>query len=211
MTDTFDIDKTPWGAVVRDSLRAITPDFEKIHHKGERPMTDTNINTTTPGQLGQTRSTWRDENHLRGMLLTLSRKNPDATRDELEALYLAKAKGPSFRAKPLHEALIDEALRRAFDNDLLAVQRLSAPVQRRQANAEALNTIAEQVHKTITEAIKLDMVTPNGKKLRDCTGTECIGFGKQYTKLGKHVGDRIVGQVVKSDAKVVKIVFGDAR
>jgi hypothetical protein len=25
---------------------------------------------------------------------------------------------------------------------------------------------------------------------------------------GEHVGDRVVGEVVKSDAKVVKIVFG---
>jgi hypothetical protein len=46
-------------------------------------------------------------------VLKLITQHPDATRDELEAMYLAKAKKK--------EALIDEALRRAFDNDLARV------------------------------------------------------------------------------------------
>jgi hypothetical protein len=70
--------------------------------------------------------------------------------------------------------------------------------------AKTLDAISDQV----LVAVTLDMVMPNGKKLRDCTGTECIGFGQQFIRLGEHVGDRVVGEVVKSDAKVVKIVFG---
>jgi hypothetical protein len=67
-------------------------------------MTDTTTNTTTtPGVKGMTRSTWRDDTHLRGLLLKLISQNPNATHDELEELYLSRA-----MKKP---ALVAEALR----------------------------------------------------------------------------------------------------
>jgi hypothetical protein len=67
------------------------------------------VTDINPGTRGQTRSTWRDETHLRGMLLKLMTTHPDATREDLEEMYLIEAKAK--------EALIDEALRRAFDNE----------------------------------------------------------------------------------------------
>lgn len=43
----------------------------------------------------------------------------------------------------------------------------------------------------------LDSVTPNGKPLRYCTGTECTQFGGWYCDIGKKVGTRIVGQMMQ--------------
>jgi hypothetical protein len=91
------------------------------------------IQTNVPGIKGQTRSTWRDTTHLRGMLLKLMTQNENATREELEALYLAKA-----RKTP---ALVDEALRRAFDNDLSGIQR---PPAKRRISKEEIAATAER-------------------------------------------------------------------
>jgi hypothetical protein len=119
----------------------------------------TDIQTNIPGIKGQTRSTWRDATHLRGMLLKLMARNPDTTREELEAMYLAKArKTPS---------LIDEALRRAFDNDLSGIQR--PPAKRRIISKQEIAAAAER----LANVVLLDLILPNGKALRDCTGKEC--------------------------------------
>jgi hypothetical protein len=162
-------------------------------------MIDITPNNNIPGRRGQTRSSWRDATHLRGMLLRLMQKFPNFNRDdrdELEEKFLAK-----LRRSP---DLIDEAGRYWLDNNLA---KASTPVQPRRSFTKSVAAIADQVR----DAITLNMMMPNGKKLRDCTGVECVGFGQQYIRLGEHVGDRLVGAVVKSDAKVAKIVFGDTK
>ena len=85
-------------------------------------MTDITIN---PGVRGHTRSTWRKETHLRGVLLRLITQHPNATRDELEAMYLTTT-----RKVP---TLVDEALRRALDNDLAQNAARSCPAERQAA------------------------------------------------------------------------------
>jgi hypothetical protein len=158
-------------------------------------MTDT---TTTPGTRGHTRSTWRDVTHLRGLLMKLIRMHPDAERDELQELYLAEAKGPKFHAKPQHEALIDEALRRAFDNDYALAHQPARPRRPRAVVSDADLAAADQRLQTI---ILLDLIQPNGKKLRDCTGTECGEFGGWLIKIRDRVGAGIVGEVL-SEAEI---------
>lgn len=149
-------------------------------------MTDTtNIADTTPGVRGQTRSTWRDESHLRGLLLKLIRQHPDATRDGLEDLFLGKAKGPSFHAKPAHEALIDEALRRAFDNDFNEIHKA---YRRRRKPVRFSDEEATAAEHGLATVVLLDLVMPNGKKLRDCTGDEAGEAGGWLLKVKERVG-----------------------
>ncbi len=46
----------------------------------------------------------------------------------------------------------------------------------------------------------LDLVTPNGKALRDCTGNECKKLGGFYTKIAEKVGaNQRVGSVLKAE------------
>lgn len=142
-------------------------------------MTDVHIN---PGVRGQTRSTWRDETHLRGVLLRLLAENPEAERDELEAMYLAKTE--------MVPKLIEEALRRAFDNDWNGLQKPKRlrPRPTVEEMAEAKAKVAATVE-NIKALVLLDLVQPNGKKLRDCTGAECRKTGGWLVNVAKRVGD----------------------
>lgn len=160
-------------------------------------MTDTT--TINPAIRGQTRSTWRDETHLRGVLLRLMTQYPDITRDELLEKYLAKVKGRGFRASPQAEALVDESLTRSFDNDLRLIQQPVRP--RSQRSAEAVAAHAEQVRNIIIA----DLVQPNGKRLRDCTKAELIPTHGSNAKLIERLADRgTVGEQL-SDAEIQRI------
>jgi hypothetical protein len=148
-----------------------------------------------PGIRGQTRSTWRDETHLRGLLLRLITRHPDATRDELEAMYLAKA-----RAVPV---LVDEASCRAFDNDLARIQQPPRARPQRPAPAD----IAAATRR-LTLAL-LDLIMPNGKALRDCTGRECRQAGGWLTRVADRVGDHgVVGATL--DEQEIAAIFASS-
>jgi hypothetical protein len=151
-------------------------------------MTDIHPNI---GTLGQTRSTWRDDNHLRGLLLRLVIENPQANREELEALYLDKAESNS--------TLVKEALRRSFDNDYWQLQR---PAKRRRPPTEAeITAVAEKLRVVVL----LDLVLPNGKKLRECSGQECRQAGGWLTAVADRIGNRgIVGEKL-SEAEVAAL------
>jgi hypothetical protein len=151
------------------------------------------IQTSIPGVKGHTRSTWRDTTHLRGVLLKLVTQHPDASRDELEAMYLAKVRKVS--------ALVDEALRRAFDNDLSGIQRLLG--KRRQPASQ--NVVAAAAERLAT-VVLLDLMMPNGKRLRDSTGKECRQTGGWLIKVADRVGDRGVVGAKLSEAEVAKIL-----
>jgi hypothetical protein len=149
-------------------------------------MTDTDTN---PGTRGQTRSTWRDETHLRGMLLKLMVQYPDASRDELETRYLAKVKKTP--------ALVEEAARRAFDNDLASIQQSNSRQHRRPrpaaAAAASAAATAERVKSIVLRDLKsivlLDLMQPCGKALRHCTGVECRQAGGWLTAVADRIGD----------------------
>lgn len=161
-------------------------------------MSDVQIN---PGVRGQTRSTWRDETHLRGVLLRLLAENPDAGRDELEAMYLAKTE--------MVPALIEEALRRAFDNDWNGLQKPKHLRSRPTAEEmkEAKSRVVAAVEK-IKALVLLDLVQPNGKKLRDCTGAECRKAGGWLVNVAKRVGDDGVVGAKLNEAEVASIFKG---
>jgi hypothetical protein len=161
----------------------------------------TDIHMETPGVRGHTRSTWRDETHLRGVLLRLISEHPDASREELEALYLAKTE--------MVPALVEEALRRAFDNDLDQIRK---PPRRRPrpsaADVEAAKAAVDETVERIKEVVLLDLVQPNGKKLRDCTGADVRAFEAQMPSWFKAIAakvkpEEIVGEIL-SEAEVRK-------
>lgn len=164
-------------------------------------MTDTSIN---PGVRGQTRSTWRDETHLRGVLLRLIAENQDAERDEIEAMYLAKCE--------MSAKLIEEALRRAFDNDWNGLQKpkqlrprpTAELIEEAKAKAEETKARVERAVEAIKATVLLDLVQPNGKMLRDCTGAEVRDLATQMPAWFKAIAARvkpneIVGAVLNED------------
>jgi hypothetical protein len=162
----------------------------------------TDINTNIPGVRGHTRSTWRDESHLRGLLLKLKNKRPNATRKELEDLFMSAAQADA--------AMVDEALRYAFDNHFKSLNESVQPQRQPQRKAAPAvsafvsddEVVAAKVR--FAKIILLDLVMPNGKKLRDCTGNECGEFGGWLLKIKERVGSAIVGDEL-SEKQLAKI------
>jgi hypothetical protein len=170
----------------------------------------TNTNTNTPGKKGATRSTWRDAKHLRGLLLALIRHHPKATRDDLEKLYLAAVKGPEFYALPEHEALIDEALRRCFDNDLARIEQPATRSPRHTISAAEVTDAALRVAAQAKKLILLDWIMPNGKALRDCSGAECRAAAGWLIKIADRIGDDAVVGAKLGEAEVAAILAAGA-
>lgn len=149
-----------------------------------------------PGQKGQTRSTWRDKNHLRGVLLRLMTDNPTAEKEHLESLYLKLVlKSPELK---------EEAIRRCFANDLAMINQ--GKINTKIHNIRSKTQIVKEIGEKIRQTVLLDLVMPNDKKLRDCTGTECGKFSSAFAKLKDKVGRRVVGKVL-TESEVRKIIF----
>ena len=82
---------------------------------------------------------------------------------------------------------------------------------RSKADHDAVRTassiiVRAEADKMVREIILLNLLMPNGKPMRDCTGMEMGGFGRAYTKIAEKVGpDRRVGDVI-SEEQVRKLV-----
>lgn len=139
-------------------------------------MTDTYTNEI-PGVRGQTRSSWRDTSHLRGLLLELIAKNPSATRDELSELYL-DATGRDEWIDLDAASFIKEALMRAFDNDFARANERARPPRCDRTASRAAEVTATAAR--LSTIVWLDHVMLNHKKLRDCSGAELSKMEKRY-------------------------------
>jgi hypothetical protein len=146
-------------------------------------MTDIPIN---PGVRGMTRSTWIDDTHLRGLLMRLIREHPSASQKEIAPIYLAYVRNDS--------SLIDEAAMRVLDNDWASIHK--APKSHRPIFSAAQLAAGRERLQT---CVLLDLMMPNDKKLRDCTGTECGEFGGWLIKIRDRVGAGIVGEILSEE------------
>jgi hypothetical protein len=83
--------------------------------------------------------------------------------------------------------------RRLVHAALTAQRRSERRLIDRQRDKQEASVIA----KRIKIAIVLDMLCPNGKRLRFCSGREVRVFGDAFTSIGQRVGDdQLVGEVL---------------
>jgi hypothetical protein len=178
-----------------------------------------------PGQRGQTRSSWRNETSLRGVLRRLIEEHPGASREELKALYFAKVE--------MVPELVEEAITRAFDNDWLSSHKPTRPrvvqpspqpdesvqpqpqpdnvqpavrpqlsaaekAAKEVAEKAALGTVVTQLKKLV----RMELMMPNGKLFGDCSGDDFGAMGGQFTALRKRLGPSGIARERLSEAEV---------
>jgi hypothetical protein len=86
---------------------------------------------------------------------------------------------------------------------LLAIDRERGPRPKRPAAVTAA-TVEASV-KMVRAVVLLDLIMPNGKSLRACSGGECAGFEGWFKRITAKVGPKqIVGEVL-DEAAVQKI------
>ena len=80
-----------------------------------------------------------------------------------------------------------------------------------QADRAAIREQLTEHIRTEARVMLLDIVMPNGKRLRDCRGTECVKMGKVHIEkgswwiaIGQKAGKEKVGDVL-SEAQVAKL------
>jgi hypothetical protein len=117
------------------------------------------------------------------------------------------------------ELLDDKVLLLATARHLVERWRVSAKTSRRRAAPSAKVRIArrvaeaeavEKITAQIKERVVLDMIMPNGERLRFCTGKQVAGFGAGFAKLAERVGaDCLVGEMVCENEAAELILGGN--
>jgi len=130
------------------------------------------------GTQGAKRQTWSGTSP-RSLLLKLHEANPDISDENLAELMLDNVRADD---DLLHPILIYWVR--------LNRRALGAPTPRRRTNKRSNRaTIAATTAaiKSRVPMVFLEMMTPAGKKLADCTGKECLRFGGLFAAIGKAV------------------------
>lgn len=141
------------------------------------------------------------ENPL-GLFISIIREAPKADQKAHRRALRGLLLSPGY--EDFLDAVIDEWQRIKYSTALRAAvppstKEIKERVAQRKLAANREETAVEKAKALIGERM-LNLVMPNGKPLRDCTGAECVAFGSYFTKIGQAVGPRrVVGKVLTAD------------
>lgn len=146
------------------------------------------------GIYGASRQSWK-EDPARALLLEIYQANKGKSDKELAALFLEEALENTRVTTSALEYFATNGLNRLraeFPDSESAIKR----ARMRQESTKRVHEIKQNIKERM---VMLGLTMPNGKVMRYCTGTEMIGFGGWYAKIGKKVGRKMVGQVLNED------------
>jgi hypothetical protein len=125
------------------------------------------------GTTGAKRQSWEKDNP-RELLRRLIEKHPQYSRDRALSEFKKLLDG--------RQTYIETIVEYWFSNNYASlVDRENDPVQRIKRIGEQTAALREGLNKAVETRVKivlLDMVMPNGKPLRGCTGKECGEFAR---------------------------------
>src|SRR6266567_6445738 len=144
-----------------------------------------------PGIRGSTRATWSDQS-ARDLLRRLIEQNPRAGKDRLEKLFHEAARD--------NDKVLDSILLKVFTDEYRSWQVYRArvePADIARVTREAAERVAYTAKLgTVAQLALLQLTMPNGKLMRNCTGTDMKTFGGAYARIGRKCGMKTVGQVL---------------
>ena len=116
------------------------------------------------------------------------------------------------RDSECHKAVMLYAFRNywsALDKDAAKSRGTAQERAEAAAGREAnLSAGVEKIKEQIKTIVLLELILPNGKALRDCTGKECAEAGGLFAKIASKVKPTEIVGVVLSEAEVRKL-YGD--
>lgn len=146
-------------------------------------MRTATINGERPGRQGAKRQSFREDNP-RSVLLALLRKYKGYSEERLFSLFKDQVEDD--------EDYRSVFLEYWFTNNYRAATRKPSAAAVREAKAAH----RKKVRSIIGQVQLLALPMPNGKKLADCTGDECLIFGGWLSRMGVKVGKRKIGDVL---------------
>jgi hypothetical protein len=148
-----------------------------------------------PGVLGAYRASWRKANP-RELIMRIMRENPSADETTLRELFWREVRNDEDYQRVLSEYFLDHVFKSLHDSE----SRKRSSKQAKEAARERAHSVKRQLKARVQEEAKLillDLLMPNGKTLRNCTGADCECFGGWFTRLAKHVpAKKLVGDVL---------------
>ena len=144
-----------------------------------------------PGITGAKRTSWEHYNP-RDIILRLFREYPAAD-DKVIARHLRDAvlgDEPEYLLPCLLHVVTN--IRAAHERPSRKRQTATSAEHIAQVKGRVADRVREEAEKML-----LDLEMPNGKPLRDCTGSDCARFGGWFKRLADKVGPRkLVGNVL---------------
>jgi hypothetical protein len=151
-----------------------------------------------PGVLGAYRASWRKANP-RELIMRIMKENPSADEITLRKLFWREVKNDEDHQRALSEYFLDHVFKSLHDSES---RKRSSEQAKEAASAarERAHNVKRQLKARVQEEAKLillDLLMPNGKTLRNCTGADCESFGGWFARLAKHVpAKELVGDVL---------------
>lgn len=128
---------------------------------------------------------------------TSSLNDPTASRKQAFELFLDEVKGDPRLVRALAEDYFYRMAaqwepQKVGKSFMLAAtpatkRRAEMSAERREESAARVNKSVADLKVRIKAVIMLDLVMPNGKKLRHCTGAEVAKFGGMFTEIARHI------------------------
>jgi hypothetical protein len=150
---------------------------------------------------GAKQQSYSDDNP-RPLLLHLMEQHPDASNKEFFNLF-----SEVLNAHPQRDGFLQTIINNWVCNTLTSIRRHT-----RSSKSNNGKAARAKVAQRTTQILVLNLVMPNGKRLGDCTGTECLRMGvessllgKRLTKIGKRVPPRQQVSKVLDNAQAAAI------
>ncbi len=147
-------------------------------------------------------------NSIRVIVERLQTEHPSADQTELVGMLAERMQNDRavLEAAALYVIRMAVPLRACFDTRL----RLhSVPAERKARERAGMHAAAAAV---AAQVLLLNLIMPNGRRMRDCSGVEMGKFGKAYERVAEKVGQALVGDVLsEADLRLLMKVEAPAR
>lgn len=146
-----------------------------------------------PSRTGAAATRRRSKKNPMEVLVGLVEADPTADQDRLFGQWWKKIRGD--------DEQIEAVARHSFTNMLTAIERGSRkPKQRTAEDMEQERRAIGALVNLVKNVVLMDIVLPNGKKLRDCTFAECSAAGGWFKLVAtKGKPSELVGKVLSEE------------
>jgi hypothetical protein len=156
----------------------------------------------------------KTRNQLTALFSTVIKENPKKSKAAQREIFENLVCSPGY--EDYHDAamaLVSGLLHKYVFDALHPPSRAELDAKAKQRREEDRENRENREERSEVEIVKrlftgrmLDLVTPNGKALGDCTGAECYEIGGFYTEISEKVGDDELVRNKLTEADVQDIV-----
>ena len=137
------------------------------------------------------------------LIIGLKDANPTSSKEVIERLFLNAIFGDITLPEPDYLTPIGKYY---FHNAWTQLRCNPRRSKRRPVNVATRKHEVEKIKQKIASVIIGELLMPNGKMVKDCTGTEMVKYGGHWARMGRIAKRKKVGDVL-SEQQLADIVY----